>query len=60
MKKQVSSPREAPEYIRNVKEYVGFWAGGRGGDGNPTFSHIFMEFMEFGENYINLGILQKT
>ena len=60
MKKQVSSPREAPEYIRNDKEYVGFWAGGRGGDENPPFSLIFMEFLKFGENYINLGIFHKT
>ena len=46
MKKQVSSPREAPEYIRNDKEYVGFWAGGRGGDENLQFSLISMEFHE--------------
>ena len=46
MKKQVPSPREAPEYIRNDKEYVGFWAGGRGGDENLQFSLIFMEFHE--------------
>ena len=50
MKKQVSSPREAPEYIRNDKEYVGFWAGGRGGDENPPFSLIFMEFYEIWGN----------
>ena len=59
MKKQVSSPREAPEYIRNDKEYVGFWAGGRGGDENPPFSLIFMEFLKFGENHINLGNFHK-
>ena len=46
MNKPVSSPREAPEYIRNDKEYVGFWAGGRGGDENLPFSLIFMGFHE--------------
>ena len=44
MKNPVSSPREAPEYIRNDKEYVGFWAGGRGGDENLQISLISMEF----------------
>ena len=46
MKNQVFRPREDPEYIRNDNKYVGFWAGGRGGDGNPPFSLIFTEFYE--------------
>ena len=46
MKKAFPSPREAPEYIRNDNKYVGFWAGGRGGDENLQFSLIFIKFDE--------------
>ena len=59
MTKPVSSPREAPEYIRNDKEYVGFWAGGRGGDGNLQFPFISLIFMKFEENNMNLRSLHK-
>ena len=59
MKIQVFSPREAPEYIRNDNKYVGFWAGGRGGDENLQFAIIFTVFYEIARNHINLEILHK-